>query len=668
MRLLSVAKLTEDLWKAADILRGSIDASEYLDIVSRILILKRASDQPGFLRVPDRAQWSHIVVYPGKELGHVLDEALRHLEHSNPEVLDGVMDGYDLSRRLGPAQLQALVDHFNDIPLGDDNLEFSDALGLAYNRALRWFGERAGKKGGEFYTPASVVELMVRLVEPHEGQSIYDPFVGSGSMLAQAKQYVDEHGEVGASLSLFGQEKNVSMSSIARLNLLLNGVTGGSILCGDTLERPMHTLADGHLRLFDRVLTNPPFSMSYDKKELKYPDRMKYGWTSKQADLMNVQHVLAVLRPEGVGAVVTPHGVLFRGGAEAEIRQGILEDCRIEAVIGIGANVFYGTALPACILVLRGKNGLPMDRRDSVLFINAEREVASGRTRNRLEPAHVEKIVQTFRERSEIPGFSRVVSLGEIAQNDFNLNIRRYVDASPPAEAPLDVRGALFGGVPRREVQAEVPRFQALGIGLVDLFRVRDPGHLDFLPEGYKVTAERLQELSAPCEHEFFDHYRNWWERTRARITGLAGTGRLMMLRSDLMNSFSIDLLSQGLLDQYQLRGAFADWWSDHHDDFRSLDLRGFAGLIDRWAKARRPPASHAPERSAHDRVLDTLGDDLRARVEKLVFSERQELADTYRSWGERYATSLIDLEEQREVVAARLKARIQELGYSDPA
>ena len=153
MRLLTVAKLTEDLWRAADILRGSIDASEYLEIVSRILILKRASDQPGFLRVPDRAQWSHIVVYPGKELGHVLDEALRQLEHNNPEVLDGVMDGYDLSRRLGPAQLQALVDHFSNIPLDDDHLEFSDAVGLAYNHALRWFGEQAGKKGrGILYT------------------------------------------------------------------------------------------------------------------------------------------------------------------------------------------------------------------------------------------------------------------------------------------------------------------------------------------------------------------------------------------------------------------------------------------------------------------------------------------------------------------------------------
>ena len=390
---------------------------------------------------------------------------------------------------------------------------------------------------------------------------------------------------------------------------------------------------------------------------------MKYGWTSKQADMMNVQHVLAVLRPEGVGAIVSPHGVLYRGGAEAEIRRGILEDGRIEAVIGIGANVFYGTAIPACILILRGENRLHEDRRDSVLFINAEREVASGRTQNRLEPAHVEKIVHAFRDWSEIPGFSRVVSLHEIAQNGFNLNIRRYVDASPPVEEPLDVRGALFGGIPKREVQAEVPRFQAFGIDLIDLFRTRDSGYLDFLSEGYKVTAERIQELSAPCENEFLDHYRKWWEITGARITDLAGTGRLIMLRSDLMNSFSADLLSQGILDQYQLTGAFADWWFDHYDDFRSLDLRGFTGVIERWATTRLPLASHTPERSAHDRVLDTLGDDLRSRVEKLVFLERQKLADTYRSWGERYATSLIDLEEQRDVVAARLKARIEEIG-----
>jgi type I restriction enzyme M protein len=599
-------------------------------------------------------------------LGHVLDEAVHQLEDGNPELLAGALEGGASFERIGAARLQNLVEYFSDIPLRDDYLEFDDTIGLAYNRALRWFGDRAGVKGGVPYTPESIVELMVRLVQPREGQSVYDPFVGSGGMLVQAKKYVDDHGEVGAHLSLFGQEKNVSTSSVARLNLLLNGVRDGSILCGDTLERPLHALADGRLKLFDRVLTNPPFSSNYDKTGVSYPERMRYGWTSKQADMMNVQHVLAVLRPDGVGAVVTPHGVLFRGGAEAEIRKGILEDGRVEAVIGIGANVFQGTAIPACILVLRGRKGSPENGCGSVLFINAEREVASGRTQNRLEPAHVEKIVQAFRGWSEIPNFSRVVSLGEIAQNGFNLNIRRYVDANPAVEVHLDVRGALFGGVPRREIQAAVPGFQAFGIDLMKLFRIKSAGYLDFLPEGYEVTAAHIPELSAPREHEFLDRYRNWWERAEAKIAERAGTGRLMMLRSDLMSSFSEDLLFQGMLDQPQLSGAFADWWSDRYDDFRSLDLRGFAGVVDRWATTRRPPVSREADQSARERVLDTLGNDLRSRVEKLVFMERQELADMYHSWGEQYATSLADLEEQDEAVAARIRARLRELGYAD--
>ena len=666
MKLLSAAELAEYLQGAANILRGSMDSSEYLEIVSGIFILKRASDQPGFLRIPELAHWSNVVARSYREPGRVLDEALRQLEHSNPELLGGTLEGSRLLRRLGSQQLHDLVDYFNSVFLGDGNLEFSDAIGLAYNRALRGFASRAGKVGGEFYTPESVVDLVVRLVKPHEDQSVYDPFVGSGGMLVRAKQYVDEHGEIGATLSFFGQEKNLSISSIARFNLLLNGITDGSILRGDTLEHPMHILADGHLRNFDRVLTHPPFSNKYRRRDLEYPERMKYGWTATQADLMNVQHVLSALCPDGVGAIVSPYGVLFRGGAEAEIRQGIIEDGRIEAVIGIGANVFYDTSVPACILVLRGENGLPEDRRGGVLFINAEREVTSGRAQNRLEPAHVEKVVRTYRDWSDTPGFSRVVSLHEIAQNDFNLNIRRYVDASPPTEAPLDVRGALFGGVPLREVQEEIPRFQAYGIDVTDLFRINSSGYLYFLPEGYEVTARRIQQLSAQREHAFLAKYRDWWELAGARIAELAGTGRLIVVRSDLMESFSTGLLSQGLLDQYQLEGAFADWWFNHYDDFRSLDLRGFAGVIDRWTTARHSLVSNLASQSARERVLGVLGDDLRSRVEKLVFLGSQNLADAYQSWGERYAISLVNLEEQREALAARLEVRLRELGYDD--
>lgn len=668
MSLLTVTQLTRHLFGAADILRGRTDASEYLDIISRMLILKRASDQPGIVLVPDRARWSHIVAAEDWTLGQVLNAALRELERSNPDVLNGVLEGIDFSRSVGAAELQALIKYFDQISLGDDDLEFSDVVGRAYDHALGWFADRAGKKGGEFYTPRSVVQLMVRLVRPEEGQSVYDPFAGSAGMLVQAKEYVEEHSGEGADLALFGQEKNASTWSIAQLNLLLHGIKDGSVLFGDTLTQPLHMVVDGRRRLFDRVLTNPPFSMNYVAKDVSYPERMKYGWTPEQggkADLINVQHVLAMLRPDGIGAVVTPHGVLFRGGAEGEIRRGIVEDGRLEAVIGIGANVFHGTAIPACILMLRGTNGPPEKRRGEVLFINAEREVVTGRTQNRLEPAHVEKIVRAFRDWSEIPGFSRAVSLDEIADNNFNLNIRRYVDTSPSAEPPLEVRAALFGGVPRRDVEAAAPRFQVFGINPTDLFRAKGPDHLDFLSEGYEATAGRIKGLAAPRKQEFIDCWRRWWARTGLKITELAGTGQLMMLRPDLMNSFCEELLPQGILDQYQLTGIFADWWFNHQDDFRSLDYRGFAAVIDRWTTTRRDRALRVPEQLAQERVLNTLGDDLRSHVEKLVFAEQQALTDTYRSWGERYATSLVDLEEEREAAAARLRARLEELGYA---
>ncbi|MCX5161549.1 type I restriction-modification system subunit M [Streptomyces sp. NBC_00305] len=668
MSPLTVAQLARVLFGAADILRGRMDASQYRDVVSGMLVLKRASDQPGVLRVPERARWSHIVGYQGKALGHVLNDALWELERSNPEVLKGVFEALDFDRRLGRAELKALVDHFDHILLSDDNLEFGDEVGRAYDLILSEFADSAGKRGGEFFTPRSVVRLMVRLVRPQEGQSVYDPFAGSGGMLVQARQYVDEHDGDGADLALFGQEVNGATWSTARLNLLLHSITDGSVLCGDTLTDPLHSVEDGRLRRFDRVLTNPPFSMKYSEKEVRHPERMKYGGASgqlKNADLMNVQHVLATLRPDGIGAVVTPHGVLFRGGAEREIRRGIVEDARLEAVIGIGPNVFHGTSLPACILVLRGANGTPADQRGQVLFINAEREVVTGRSQNRLEPQNIEKIVSVFREWMEIPGFSRAVSLQEIAENDFNLNIRRYVDASPPAEPPLDVRATLFGGVPRSEVETEVAKFHSYGIGLADLFTLKSADYLDFLSGGCEATAARLPGLAAAREEEFIDSCRSWWEEAASRIAELAESERLLMLRPRLMASFREELLPAEILDRYQLAGAFAAWWSNRQDDLRSLDLRGFPGVIDRWATADGRQSSYLPQNMARERVLDVLGEDLRSRVEKLVVAERQGLVNVYRSWGDRYETSLMDLERQSEAAAARLGARLKELGYT---
>lgn len=668
MRPLTVTQLTQHLLGAAAILRSKVDTPASVGIISGLLVLKRASDQPGILRVPECARWPHIAASSrATQAGRELRDALQELERGNPDVLDGVLQNLDIPSGLGSADISALIDHFGQVSLRDDDLEFRDVVGRAYDRFIGRSGEMAGRRG-EFFTPRPVAELMVRLVRPEAGQSVYDPFAGSAGMLIQAREYVREHSGDDADVRLFGQEINASAWAIAQLNLLLHGVTDSSLLCGDTLTDPGHTAADGRLMLFNRALANPPFSMRYARKQVRYPERMRHGWTSEhgKADLMNIQHVLAILRPDGIGAVITPQGVLFRGGAEAEIRRGIVEDGRLEAVISLGPNVFQYTSIPACILVLRGTGGPPYERRGQVLFIDAEREMATGRTQNRLEPEAAEKIVDVFRDWPDIPGFSRAVSLQEIADNGFNLSVRRYVDTGLPAEPPPDVRAIISGGVPRREVEAQAGRFEVFGIDPGDLFQAGDAGYLDFPPEGYVAAAARIPDLVAPREQEIAVRCQSWWDKTGSRIAELAGEGRLLKSRSLLIAAFQAELLPAALLDRYQLSGVFAAWWSTWHDDLRALDQSGFQAVTGRWDTTGTGRTSRIPEDEARDRVLRRLGTDLCSRTQTLVAAERQKLADTYRSWGDRYATSLIHLEAQRDATAARLRSRLRELGYAD--
>lgn len=667
---LATEQLGKLLSQAADILRGDLRASDYNEVIAPLLVLKRLSDQPGLLAVPDLARWDHVVAHHPRELAHAFNRALWALEESNPGELKGLFDRVDFNRRIpGPSTLQRLVDHFDPLRLSDDHLEFGDVLGRAYDGFLGAVS-MSDRQRGEFYTPRAVCRLLAELVKPRKGQSVYDPCAGSGGMLLQAAHYVEEHDGSEADLVLYGQEKNSAAWFNGALNLFLHGIKDTSLSVSDCLADPLLE-HDGRIRQFDRVLTAPPFSMNYVRHEVGYPERMRYGWTpegGKKADLMFVQHVLAVLRPDGVGAVVAPHGVLFRGGAEADIRRGLIEDGRLEAVIGIGPTVFHNTALPACILVLRGTQGLPTDRRGSVLFINAEHEVASGRAQNRLEPQHVERIVESFQDRENIPGFASVVSLDDIAAHDYNLNIRRYVDADPSAEPLLDVRAALTGGVPQSEIDPARQKFRAFGIDLDDLFQPNGPHYVDFLEEGYEATAARIPELAADLKHRFIFRSKNWWQQQDYLFADMAGTNRLFTsgLRSQLRSSFCADLMPLGVLGEHQLTGVLASWWSDHEDDLRSLNHHGFTGVVDRWDSTRPSwlETSHIPSEPGIAPVLDALGDDLCSRIRQLVVTERQSLVETYLSWGDRYATSLADLEQQYETAAARLKARMAALGH----
>ena len=452
---ITLSQLESFLWESANILRGPVDASDFKTYIFPLLFFKRISDvydeeileamkvskgdteyarfpENHRFQIPDGCHWKEVREKT-TDVGAALRKAMREIEKANPETLYGIFGDAQWTNkdRLSDALLRDLVEHFSKFPLGNKNTP-ADILGQAYEYLIKKFADATNKKAGEFYTPRSVIRLMIEILNPRSGDTIYDPACGTGGMLLGAVKHVKETGNNVNLLwgKLYGQEKNLTTSIIARINLFLHGIEDFNIVRSDTLRQPAFFNGD-QLATFDCVIANPPFSLKKWGRDIW--ENNPFGRTfaglpnDSNGDFAWLQHMIKSMHPQkGRMAVVLPHGVLFRSGREGKMRRKILEMDILDAVIGLGPNLFYGAGISTAILILRSKK--PVERRNNILIIDASEQLRKGRAQNIFEDRHRHQVYQWYSDYKNVDGVARVVPLSEIASNKWNLNIPRYIE------------------------------------------------------------------------------------------------------------------------------------------------------------------------------------------------------------------------------------------------
>ncbi|WP_082890686.1 type I restriction-modification system subunit M [Eikenella longinqua] len=477
-------QLYASLWAGCDELRGGMDAGQYKDYVLTLLFLKYISDKhktgTGMIDLPAGTTFDDIAKLKNTpEIGDNINKTIAKIAEAND--LKGIIDVADFNDedKLGKGKdmvdrLSNLVGVFEKLNLSANQAEDDDLLGDAYEYLMRHFATESGKSKGQFYTPAEVSRIMAKIIgiDPDSPASttVYDPTCGSGSLLLKAAAQARNQ------ISLYGQEKDVSTTSLARMNMILHHNETAEIHTGNTLAEPSF-LEHGMLKTFDFAVANPPFSSKNWTNGLLPSDdrysRFTYGIPpEKNGDYAFLLHLVKSLKPTGKGAIILPHGVLFRGNAEARIRAELLKQGLIKGIIGLPANLFYGTGIPACIIVIDKAHAQTAQIADndpqqiisggSVFMIDASRGYIKDGNKNRLREQDIHKIIDTFTRQLEIPRYSRLVHLSEIAAQDYNLNLPRYID-SGEREDIQDLAAHLYGGIPARDIDALEAYWTVLG-------------------------------------------------------------------------------------------------------------------------------------------------------------------------------------------------------------
>jgi type I restriction enzyme M protein len=599
---LKKSELYSSLWQSCDELRGGMDASQYKDYVLVLLFVKYVSDkaasQKGYLLdVPKGGSFADMVALKGdKEIGDKINKIIARLAEAND--LKGVIDVADFNDadKLGKGQdmvarLTALVSIFQGLDFGQNRAEGDDLLGDAYEYLMRHFATESGKSKGQFYTPAEVSRILAKVIgigsAASASQTIYDPTCGSGSLLLKAHD--EAKGATGLDLAIYGQEMDNATKALARMNMILHDCPTAEIWQDNTLSTPHFKDArTGALKTFDFAVANPPFSTKawsngFDPANDLY-HRFAFGIPpQKNGDYAFLLHILASLKSNGKGAIILPHGVLFRGNAEADIRREIVRRGYIKGIIGLPPNLFYGTGIPACIIVLDKENA---NARKGIFMIDASKAFIKDGPKNRLRAQDIHKIVDAFTRLAEIPRYSKMISLAEISdvKNDFNLNLPRYIDSTEPEDLQ-DIDGHLRGGMPNRDIDALERYWQVIpGVRATLFKKASRPGYTQLRVPIGEVKAAIFGHAEFTAYNESASKlFAKWKAANTSRLKGIAKGSKPKALNETLSEDLLATFEKARLLDPYDVYQHLMDYWAmTMQDDVYMI-------VSDGWREAAKP-------------------------------------------------------------------------------